>query len=68
MASEVLLKGTVEHTDRGSNEVFSGVKLVAAGLIPERKIKARLRLLNLCSSQRLEDEHRSVKECLSSSI
>jgi hypothetical protein len=33
MASEVLLKGTVEHTDRGSNEVFSGVKFVAAGLI-----------------------------------
>jgi hypothetical protein len=60
---EVLLKGTAEHTDRGSDKVFSGAKfLLLASFIPEQKIKARLRLLNLCSSQRLEDEHRSVKE------
>jgi hypothetical protein len=42
--------------------VFSGVLVLLASFIPEQKIKARLRLLNLCSSQRLEDEHRSVKE------
>jgi hypothetical protein len=28
--------------------------LLLASFIPERKIKARLRLLNLCSSQRLK--------------
>jgi hypothetical protein len=60
-------QGTVEHTDRGSDEVFSGVKLVAAGLYSRAENSARL--LNLCSSQRLEDEHRSVKRMpFSSSI